>query len=207
MRFIRYIPIALILLLAATTGCELQRQPMEKGERIPLPEVLQQTLGHYEGINTLQAQLFIQLEVRDEYYVLRGILLYERPARVHLQLSSSLGGTVGEVIYNEGLLSILLPSKERIYQGRIEEEESGRRDSLFLTMIFDSYEEIGGKRLPTRIYGEGEGMPIRFTVRLRDPQVDMELPEGVFTPPAGEWELHPLSELKGLLTDMEGKEK
>jgi hypothetical protein len=50
-------------------------------------------------------------------------------------------------------------------------------------------------------------MPIRFTVRLRDPQVDMELPEGVFTPPAGEWELHPLSELKGLLTDMEGKEK
>lgn len=207
MRLSRCGRIALILLLAMTAGCELQRPSAEKGERIPLPQVLQQTLGHYEGINTMQAHLFIQLELRDEYYVLRGILLYEKPARVHLQLSSSLGNTVGEVIYDEGLLSILLPSKERIYQGRIEEEESRAGDSLFLTMIYDDYEEIEGRRFPTRIYGEGEGIPLRFNVRLKDPQVDIELPGGAFTPPAAGWELHPLSELKGVLTGIEAKEK
>jgi hypothetical protein len=194
-------------LLAATVGCVGQRPSWEQGEKVALSQVLQQTLRHYEGINTLQAHLFIQLELRDEYYVLRGLLLYERPDRVRLQLSSSLGNTVGEVIYNAGLLSLLLPSKGLIYQGRIEEEAGEAQDTRFLIMLYDNYKEIEGRRFPTRIYGEGESMPLRFTVLLKDPEVDRELPEGAFTPPAGEWELHPLSELKGQLSGMEGKEK
>jgi hypothetical protein len=205
MRFIKY-GVLVLIVLALTAGCAVQRLPMEQGERIPLPQVLQQTLRHYEGIDTLQTPLFIQLELRDEYYVLRGILLYERPARLRLQLTSSLGNTVGEVIYNDGLLSILLPSKERIYQGRIEEEEGGRGDVLFLTMVYNDYKEIGDRRFPTRIYGEGEEMGLRFNVKLKDPQVDCALPEGAFTPPAREWEVHPLSELKGLFPGIEGKE-
>jgi len=204
MRFIQYGVIVLIV-LAMTAGCAVQRLPLAKGERIPLSQLLQQTLRRYEGINTLQTQLFIQLEMRDEYYVLRGVLLYERPARLRLQLSSSLGGTVGEVIYNEGLISILLPSKGRIYQGRIEEGEG--EDALFLVVVYNDYTEIGDRRFPTRIYGEGEGMSLRFNVRLKDPQVDIALPEGAFTPPQGGWEVHPLSELKGLLPGSEREEK
>ena len=206
MRFIRY-GIIVLIVLAMTAGCAPQRLPLEQGERIPLSQVLQQTLRHYEGINTLQTQLFIQLEMRDEYYVLRGVLLYERPVRLRLQLTSSLGGTVGEVIYNEGLISILLPSKGRIYQGRIEEGEGKGGDALFLIMIYSDYAEIGGRRFPTRIYVEGEEMSIRFNVRLRDPQVDVALPEGVFIPPTAGWEVHPLSELKGLLSGSEREEK
>ncbi len=206
MRFIQYSTIVLIV-LAMTAGCAPQRLPLEKGERIPLSQVLQQTLRHYEGINTLQTPLFIQLELRDEYYVLRGVLLYERPARVRLQLSSSLGGTVGEVIYNEGLISILLPSKGRIYQGRIEEGEGKEGDSLFLILVYNDYVEMGSRHFPTRIYGEGEGMTIRFNVRLKDPEVDIALPEGAFNPAVAGWELHPLSELKGLLPGSEREEK
>lgn len=206
MRFIQY-GIIVLIVLAMTAGCAPQRLPLEKGERIPLSQVLQQTLRHYEGINTLQTPLFIQLELRDEYYVLRGVLLYERPARLRLQLSSSLGGTVGEVIYNEGLISILLPSKGRIYQGRIEEGEGKGGDSLFLILVYNDYVEMGGRHFPTRIYGEGEGMTIRFNVRLKDPQVDIALPEGAFNPATAGWELHPLSELKGLLPGSEREEK
>jgi hypothetical protein len=206
MKFIQYSTIVLIV-LAMSAGCAPQRLPLEKGERIPLSQVLQQTLRHYEGINTLQTPLFIQLEVRDEYYVLRGVLLYERPARVRLQLSSSLGGTVGEVIYNEGLISILLPSKGRIYQGRIEEGEGKEGNSLFLILVYNDYVEMGSRHFPTRIYGEGEGMTIRFNVRLKDPEVDIALPEGAFNPPTAGWELHPLSELKGLLPGSEREEK
>ncbi len=206
MRFIQYSTIVLML-LALIAGCAPQRLPLEKGERIPLSQVLQQTLRHYEGINTLQTPLFIQLELRDEYYVLRGVLLYERPARVRLQLSSSLGGTVGEVIYNEGLISILLPSKGRIYQGRIEEGEGKEGDSLFLILVYNDYVEMGSRHFPTRIYGEGEGMTIRFNVRLKDPEVDIALPEGAFNPAVAGWELHPLSELKGLLPGSEREEK
>jgi hypothetical protein len=197
MRFIRYGVIVLVL-LAMTAGCAPQRLPLEKGEKVPLDQVLAQTLIQYKGINTLRAQLFIQLELRDEYYVLRGVLLYERPDRLRLQLTSSLGNTVGEVIYDQGLLSILLPSKERIYQGSLEGGEGRGGDALFVTMIYDDYAEIGGTRFPTRICGEGEEVAIRFNVKLKAPQVDIALPEGAFTPPTAGWEVHPLSELKGL---------
>lgn len=206
MRFILY-GIIVLMVLALTAGCAPQRLPLEKGERIPLSRILAHTLRHYEGINTLQTPLFIQLELRDEYYVLRGVLLYERPARLRLQLSSILGGTVGEVIYNDGLISILLPSKGRIYQGRIEEGEGKGGDSLFLILVYNDYVEMGGRHFPTRIYGEGEGMAIRFNVRLKDPQVDIALPEGAFNPATAGWELHPLSELKGLLSGIEREEK
>jgi hypothetical protein len=206
MRFIQC-GVLVLIVLTMTAGCAPRRLPLEKGERIPLSQVLQQTLRHYEGINTLQTQLFIQLEMRDEYYVLRGVLLYERPTRLRLQLSSSLGGTVGEVIYNGDLLSILLPSKGRIYQGSIKEGEGRAGDSLFLIMIYNDYAEMGVRRFPTRIYGEGEGMSLRFNVRLKDPQVDIVLPQGAFNPPTAGWELHPLSELKGLLPGIEREEK
>jgi hypothetical protein len=206
MRLICY-GIIVLILLAMIAGCAPQRLPMEKGERIPISRILAHTLRQYEGINTLQTQLFIQLELRDEYYVLRGLLLYEKPARLRLQLRSSLGGTVGEVIYDEGLLSLLVPSRERIYQGRINEGEGREGYSFFLTMSYGDYQEIGGRRFPTRIYGEGEEIALRINVRLKDPQVDIALPEGAFTPPAGNWEVHPLSELKGLLPGIEGEEK
>jgi hypothetical protein len=206
MRFIQY-GIIVLIVLAMTAGCAPQRLPLEKGQRIPLSQVLEQTLKRYEGINTLETQLFIQLELRNEYYVLRGVLLYEKPAHMRLQLRSSLGGTVGEVIYNEGLISVLLPSKQRIYQGRLEQGEVEEGDSLVLIMIYNDYAEIGDKSFPTRIYGEGEKMEIRFNVRLKDPQVDIALPQSAFTPPTAGWELHPLSELKGLFPGSEREEK
>jgi hypothetical protein len=206
MRFIQY-GIIVLIVLAMTAGCAPQRLPLEKGERIPLSRILAHTLRQYEGINTLQTPLFIQLELRDEYYVLRGVLLYERPSRLRLQLTSSLGGTVGEVIYNEGLISILLPSKGRIYQGRIEEGEGEGGDSLFLTLVYNDYVEMGGRHFPTRIYAEGDGLAIRFNVRLKDPEVDIALPEGAFNPATAGWELHPLSELQGLLSGIEREEK
>ncbi len=50
-------------------------------------------------------------------------------------------------------------------------------------------------------------MSLRFNVRLKDPQVDCALPEGAFNPPTAGWELHPLSELKGLFPGIEREEK
>jgi hypothetical protein len=195
--------VIVIVMLAVTAGCMPKRIPAGRGERIPLSQVLTQTLRRYEGINTLQSRLFVQLDLRDEYYVLQGVLLYERPARLRLRLTTSFGGTVGEVIYNEGLLFILLPSEGKIYQGWIEEGKNPKAETLFLTMAYSNDEEIQGQDFPTRIYGEGEGIGIRFNVKLKDPQVDITLPEGAFTPPPGGWEIHPLEDLKNLLHKIE----
>ena len=109
MKLIKGLVIGMVM-LALTVGCVPKKIPEGKGERIPLSQVLPQTLRKYEGVNTLQSRLFVQLDLRDEYYVLQGVLLYERPARLRLRLSTNFGGTVGEVIYNEGFVFIILPS-------------------------------------------------------------------------------------------------
>ena len=191
------------IMLALTVGCVPKKIPEEKGERIPLPQVLSHTLKRYEGINTLQSQLFVQLNLRDEYYVLQGLFLYERPARLRLRLTTNFGGTVGEVIYNEGFVCILFPSKEQIYQGWIDEGENPKGETLFLIMAYGNDDKTEGWSFPTRISGKGEGMGIRFDMKLKDPQVDLSLPEGAFIPPSGEWEIHPLEDLKDLLHKIE----
>jgi hypothetical protein len=191
------------IMLALTAGCMPKKIPEEKGERIPLSQVLSHTLKRYEGINTLQSQLFVQLNLRDEYYVLQGILLYERPARLRLRLTTNFGGTVGEVIYNEGFVCILFPSKGQIYQGWIDEGENPKEETLFLIMAYSNDDKTEGLGFPTRISGEGEGIGIRFDMKLKDPQVDLLLPEGAFIPPSGGWEIHPLEDLKDLLHKIE----
>jgi hypothetical protein len=195
--------VIVIVMLALAAGCVPKRIPEEKGERIPLSQVLSQTLRRYEGINTLQSRLFVQLDLRDEYYVLQGVLLYERPARLRLRLTTNFGGTVGEVIYNEGMIFILLPSEGKIYQGWIEEGENPKAETLFLIMAFSDDDETEGLGFPTRISGDGEGMGIRFDMKLKDPQVDLPLPKRAFSPPLGGWEIHPLEDLKDLLNKIE----
>jgi hypothetical protein len=110
-----------------------------------------------------------------------------------------MGGTVGELIYNEGLILIILPTEGKIYRGWIEQGDHSNVEALFLTMVYSEYVENEGRRFPTRIYGEAEGFNIRFDMRLKDPQVDLLLPEGAFIPPKGEWEIHPLADLQKLL--------
>jgi hypothetical protein len=198
MKLIKWFVIVIIM-LALTAGCMPKRIPEDRGERIPLSQVLTQTLKRYEGVNTLQSRLFVQLDLRDEYYVLQGVLLYERPARLRLRLTTNFGVTVGEVIYNEGLIYILLPSEEKIFRGWIEEGENPKAETLFLIMAYNDDEEIEELGFPTRISGEGEGMEIWFDIKLKDPQVDLPLTEDAFIPPTGGWEIHPLEDLKLLL--------
>ena len=195
MKLIKRLGIVFVM-LALATGCVPKRMPEGKGERMPISQVLTQTLMRYEGINTLQSRLFVHLDLRDEYYILQGVLLYERPARLRLRLTTNVGGTVGEVIYNEGLLLILFPSEETIFRGWLGEGENPQAEPLFLTMAYSDRE---GRGFPTRISGEGEEMGIRFDMKLKDPQVDLPLPQEAFSLPPGGWEVHPLEDLKYLL--------
>lgn len=195
--------VIVIVMLALAAGCAPKKIPEEKGERIPLSQVLTQTLKRYEGVNTLQSRLFVQLDLRDAYYVLQGILLYKRPARMRLRLTTNFGGTVGEVIYNEGLLCILFPTEEKIFRGWIEEGKNPKAETLFLTMVYNDYTELEGQHFPTRISGKGEGMEIRFNIKLKNPHVDLPLAENAFIPATVGWEVHPLEDLNDLLHKIE----
>lgn len=202
MKFIKYCTI-LLFLLAVTAGCAPKRPPEAIGEKIPLPQFFTTILKRYEEVKTLQSSVFVRLSVGRDVYPLQGLLLYERPAHLRLRLTTSVGGTVGDLIYADGFLAILLPAEKKIYRGLIETEKNPGVESLFLTMTYSDYAEVRGVRFPTRISGETETTEFRFDLRLKDPQVDVAIPGGAFTPAVKGWQFHSLSDLKDLFTSIE----
>jgi len=183
------------IIIIVLMGCIPKKLPEGDVEKIPLSLALTRVLERYQGVQSLQAQLFAKVEVREEFHLLRGALLYERPAHLHLRLTSALGGTVGEVIYSKGFLSLLMPSEGKIYMGWIGEGDTQGGDTIFLTITYRDYQEIGGERVPTRIYCELEEKGLR----LKDPHVNLPVPEGAFVLTTDGWEVYPLEDLKGLL--------
>jgi hypothetical protein len=199
MRFIKACLVSSIV-IAMVLGCAPKRLPEGEEEKVPLSKALTETLRKYRGVTSLQAQLFLKLDVREEFHLLRGVLLYKRPGQLRLRLTSAIGGTVAEVVYNEGLLSILLPSKGKIFMGRTSESDPWVEDTLVLKMAYKDYADTAGGRFPTRIYGEVEGEGISFELRLKQPRVNVVLPQEVFSPTTAGWKIHPLADLKKLVS-------
>jgi hypothetical protein len=103
------------------------------------------------------------------------------------------------MIYTDGLLTILVPSEEKLFQGRLEETWLKDED-LSLTMSFQDYLNAERGPFPTYVYGEVEDQGFRFELKLMEPKVDVPLPAGAFIPRNLGWEEHPLADLKELLT-------
>jgi hypothetical protein len=189
---------------AMALGCAPKRMPEEEGDRVPLSRVIPVIATKYQGVRSLQAQVTAKLEVQQELYLLQGLFLYENPSSLRLQLAISLGPTVGEVIYTDGLLMILVPSEGKLYQGRLQETREGEED-LLLTMSFQAYQDTEHGSFPLRVYGEIKGAGLRFELRLKEPKVNTPLPAGAFVPRVGGWEVHPLADLKELLYASRGE--
>jgi hypothetical protein len=197
MSFLKY-TLIILGICAMVLGCAPKRMPEEKGERVPLSQVLPVIATKYQGVRSLQAQVTAKLEVQQEVYLLQGILLYENPSSLRLQLAMRLGPTAGEVIYRDGLLMILVPSEGKLYQGRLQETREGE-EALVLTMSFQDYQDTEHGSVPLRVCGETHDAGLRFELRLKDLKVNAPLPAGAFAPRTGGWEVHPLADLKELL--------
>lgn len=183
---------------AIALGCAPTRMPEQEGEKVPLSRVIPLITTQYQGVRSLQAQVTVKLEVQEEFYLLHGLFLYENPASLRLQLAANLGPTLGEVIYADGLLTILVPSEERLYQGWL--QETGPEEGTpSLAMSFQDYLDAEHGRFPTRLYGEAEGAGLRFELRLREPKINVPVPAGAFIPRTVGWEIRPLADLKELL--------
>ena len=198
--------VIVLSICAMALGCVPQRMPEEAREKVPLSQVIPLITTQYQGARTLQAHVSLKLEVQDEFYLLQGFFLYENPASLRLQLATNLGPTVGEMIYTDGFLMILVPSAERIYQGRLQETRQ-EEEVLSLVMSFQDYMDTEQGRFPARLYGETEGGVFRFELRLKEPKIDEPLPSGAFVPHTAGWEVHPLSDLKELLSYVRSGEK
>jgi hypothetical protein len=186
----------MVMICAVVLGCAPKKMPEEAGEMIPLSQVFPVITMKYQGVRSLLAQASLKLEVQGEYYVLQGPFLYENPDSFRMQLAVSFG-TVGEIIYANGLLQVLVPSQERLYQGRLQDIQG-----LFVMMSFQDYQGVEPGRFPTSVYGEVEAVGLRFELRLKEPQVNAPVPLGAFVPGPGQrgWKVYPLADIKELFT-------
>jgi hypothetical protein len=203
MRSLKYALISLGI-CTLVLGCAPKRIPKGAGAKVPLSQVLPVIAMQYRGVRSLQAQVTVKLEVRQEFYLLHGVFLYENPSSLRLQLASSLGPTLGEVIYVDGLLMILVPSEGRLYQDRLQ-AIGPEEEALSFSMSFQDYEDTEDGRFPLRLHGEAEGAGLRFELRLKEPKVNCALPAAAFAPSTAGWEVHPLADLKELLDANSGE--
>jgi outer membrane lipoprotein-sorting protein len=184
--------LCVVSMCAVILGCAPKWMPEEGKKTIPLAQVLPTITKKYQGVRSLQAQASLKLEVQGEYYVLQGPFLYENPDSFRMQLAVSFG-TVGEIIYTDGLLMILVPSKGTLYQGKVQEIKS-----LFLTMSFQDYQSTDQGRFPTSVYGELEAIGLRFELTLKEPKINAPVPTGAFAPAQTAWKVYPLADIKEL---------
>ena len=198
---LRAYALIMVMLCAVVPGCAPQKMPQEGEETVPLAQVFAEITRQYQGVASLQAQASLKLEVQGEYYVLQGPFLYENPDSLRMRFAVSLGPTVGEIIYTNGLLQVLVPSEGKLYQGRLQEGSS-----LFLTMRFQDYQEATPGRFPTSISGDLEAIGLRFELRMKEPRINLPLPPGAFAPGQTGWKIYPLADLKEFLAGkMEGR--
>jgi hypothetical protein len=188
------------ILCAVVVGCAPQKMLPEGGETVPLDRVFAEITRHFQeaGVASLQTQASLKLEVQGEYYVLQGPFLYENPDSLRMRYTVvSLGPTVGEIIYTDGLLQILVPSEGKLYQGRLPENSF-----LFLTVRFRDYQDAPSGRFPTNISGDLEAMGLRFELRMKEAQINLPLPPGAFDPGQTAWKIYPLADLEEFIAGM-----
>jgi hypothetical protein len=186
--------LVMVMLCAVALGCAPRKMPQEGGEAVPLAHVFAEITRQYQGVDSLQAQASLKLEVQGEYYVLQGPFLYKNPDSLRMRFAVSLGPTVGDIIYTNGLLQVLLPSEGKLYRGRLQESSS-----LFLTMRFQDYQDAKAGRFPMSISGDLEAIGLRFELRMKEPQINRPFPPGAFAPGQTAWKVYPLADLKEFL--------
>jgi hypothetical protein len=179
------------MLCTVVIGCAPQKMPPERGESVPLDRVFAEISRRYQGVDSLQAQASLKLEIQGEYYVLQGPFLYKNPDSLRMRFGAVLGPTMGEIIYTDGLLQVLVPSEEKLYQGRLPESSS-----LFLAMRFQDYQDAQSGRFPTSISGDLKAMGLRFELRMKEPKINLPLPAGAFAPGQTGWKIYPLEDLE-----------
>jgi hypothetical protein len=191
----------LIILSAVIIGCAPRMMMQEGGEAVPLARVFAEITRRYQGVDTLQAWASLKLEVQGEYYALQGPFLYKNPGSLRMRFAAGLGPTMGEFIYTNGLLQVLVPSEEKLYQGMLPENSS-----LFLTMRFQDYQDAQSGRFPRDISGNLEAIGLRFELRMKEPQVNLPLPPGAFDPGQTGWKVYPLADLEKFVADKMGNQ-
>jgi len=183
------------LILVVIMGCAPKRLRDEKSESVHLAHTLPSLLRKYQGVPSLYARLSLKVQLREQLHFARGMVVYARPERLRIKVTTPLGGTVGDIIFIEGFLRLILPAKGRAYCGRIDELDLKGYEQLTVEMTYGEYMNEGGWYFPTRIYAEVEKLGMRFELTLKDVQVSVSPPEGIFALTTGDFDVVPLAEL------------
>ncbi len=108
----------LMLFACAPRKAVRPAQPVTLPEVIT-PEVLAERVD-FSGIRTVRAALRVKIrQGNNSRGTFSGVLLYSRPGLLNARLFGPFRLTVMEILFNRGLLQVLIPSKDTLYSGTV----------------------------------------------------------------------------------------
>ncbi len=178
-------PFLFVLLMVAglvLAGCPKRPPPPAPPvEKPPFVNPIEKILEIFSFADTLQSKASIRIDMVKEgekqYYVLNGLILYQKPDKLRILGYHPLGMGLFDALYQGGEFSLLLPLQKLAFTGEVSEFE-------------DAMSRVGGievtsginemRNVPNRIRINIVQKEIEIDLRLKEVQVNQPLPEDAF---------------------------
>ncbi len=190
--------IPLVLITLFITGCPKRPlAPVPPVEKPPFVNPIHKVLEILSFAETLQAKASIRIDmVRDgekQFFLLNGIVLYQGPDRLRILGYHPLGMGLFDALYRNGEFSLLLPLQKMAFTGEVSQFDDAMR-KVGEIQITSGKNEM--RNIPNRIWINIVEKQIEIDLRMKEIQVNQELPEDTFqwNLPEGV-EVRPLSRL------------
>jgi hypothetical protein len=112
-----------------------------------------------------------------------------------VRLSSTLGTTISDFYYHDGMITILFPSQDAAFVGSGSHDEMSRWSTLKCEIVFRGYERVGSFIVPTRISGDLREADVSFEAHLKDIVPNVSIPASAFRPVLTAYDVWPLEGL------------
>jgi hypothetical protein len=190
--------IPLVLIVLFITGCPKRPlAPVPPVEKPPFVNPIDKVLEILSFAETLQAKASIRIDmVRDaekQVFLLNGVVLYQGPDRLRILGYHPLGMGLFDALYRNGEFSLLLPLQKMAFTGEVSQFDDAMR-KVGEIQITSGKNEM--RNIPNRIWINIVEKQIEIDLRMKEIQVNQELPEDTFqwNLPEGV-EVRPLSRL------------
>ena len=190
--------IPLVLIALFITGCPKRPlAPVPPVEKPLFVNPIDKVLEILSFAETLQAKASIRIDmVRDgekQAFLLNGVVLYQGPDRLRILGYHPLGMGLFDALYRNGEFSLLLPLQKMAFTGEVSQFDDAMR-KVGEIQITSGKNEM--RNIPNRIWINIVEKQIEIDLRMKEIQVNQELPEDTFqwNLPGGV-EVRPLSRL------------
>ncbi len=167
----------LLILASVLWGCPKKVVVTPPTIENPVAKILES----FSPVETLQARTSMRIDIvrngEEMNFLLNGNLLYQKPNQLRLLGYHPLGMGLFDAIYLDGEFFLLIPFQKRAYTGEVSEFEDLIEKAGPIEIQLERPE---GSEIPNRIRINVIEKEARIDIRLKNPSINVSLPEDSF---------------------------